>query len=71
MKDLFIVAQAAKNSFDLVYDHLPGWTQSKLTFVPDKDMPPIALRQEMWTALGVEPALVDLVACQLRLQWRE
>ena len=55
--------------FGLLHLHLGPWLSTHFEAVPDEQLPPIEDRAELWTALGLEPDLVDLLANRLRLQW--
>lgn len=70
VQEMFIIVAAVRNSYMLIHQHLAAWLQSKLALVPDSELPPVQTRQELWTALGVEPGLVELLAHKLRLQWK-
>jgi len=71
MNDVFIVVASARNSFGLLLGHLAGWIQSRLALIPDDQLPPTDDRAQLWTALGAEPDLVELLAHELRLQWQD
>ena len=71
MQDMFIVVAAARNSYVLLHQHMALWLQSTIVLIPDNELPPIQDRIELWTALGIEPTLVEVVASELRLQWKD
>ena len=71
MNDIFIVIAAGRNSFGLLHHYLATWLSAKLTFVADELLPPMDDRAAIWTALGAEPALVQQLAFELRLQWKD
>lgn len=69
IQDVFIVVASVRNSFGLLVDHMGRWLHNKVLFVPDDDLPPMQERYELWTALGAEPELAEMLAFELRLQW--
>ena len=71
MQDMFIVVAAARNSYVLLHQHMASWLQSTIVLIPDSELLPIQGRIELWTALGIEPTLVEVVASELRLQWKD
>ena len=71
MNDIFIVIAAVRNSFALLHQYLAPWLSAKLTFVADHLLPPMDDRAAIWTALGAEPALVQQLAFELKLQWKD
>ena len=63
IKDVHIVVESLRNSYDLLVDHLGKWIIASLSF-EDWEFPH---QRELWTALGLEPARVDeFVDLQLR-----
>jgi hypothetical protein len=71
MNDIYIVIAAVRNSFGLLHLYLAPWLSAKLTFVADELLPSMDDRALIWTALGAEPALVQQLAFELRLQWKD
>ena len=69
MGDMYIIVASVRNAYVLLHQHLAHWLQAKLVLVPDHELPPVQERVDLWTALGVDPDLVELLACKLRLQW--
>jgi hypothetical protein len=70
MKGLYIVVESVRNSYGQLLSYLGNWLVRSLQFVPDENLPPIEDRTILWTALGLDPTLVEVLACQLRLQWK-
>ena len=70
MNDVFIVVASARNAFGILHGHLADWLQSKLVLIPDEQLPPTEERAQLWTALGADPDLVQMLAHELRLQWQ-
>ena len=69
MKGLYIVIESLRNSYGQVLSYLGDWIVRSLQFVPDENLPSEEERAVLWTALGLDPTLVDVLACKLRLQW--
>jgi hypothetical protein len=70
MKGLYIVVESIRNSYGQLLSYLGNWIVRSLQFVPDENLPPAEGRTVLWTALGLDPTLVEVLACQLRLQWK-
>ena len=68
MKDMYIAVASVTNSYGLVHGCLGKYLDAHLTLVPDDGCPMAEDLRELWTALGLEPELVETV-CSLRLQW--
>ena len=63
LKDVHIVIESLRNSYDLLVVHLGNWIITSLSF-EDWDF---QHQRELWTLLGLEPDRVDeFVALQLR-----
>jgi hypothetical protein len=71
MKDIYIVVASVINSSDLVCKHLAPWLLAHLDVAPDGDLPPAQDLRELWVALGAEPELVEVLAEELRLSWKD
>ena len=69
-KGLYIVVESLRNSYGQLLQYLGNWVVRSLQFVPDENLPPVEDRTILWTALGLDPTLVEVLACQLRLQWK-
>ena len=69
-KGLYIVVESLRDSYGQLLQYLGNWVVCSLQFVPDESLPPIEDRAILWTALGLDPTLVEALACQLRLQWK-
>lgn len=70
LKDCFLVIESLRNSADLLHRHLGGWLEDRLRFVPEEDLPAPEHLYELWTSLGVEHEVADILATELRLQWK-
>ena len=70
LKDCFLVIEALRKSADLLHRHLGGWLQDRLRFVPEEDLPAPEHLYELWTSLGVEHEAANILATELRLQWK-
>ena len=68
MEDVYIVVASVRNSYGLVHSYLGKYLDACLAFVPDDERPMAEDLRELWTALGLEPELVETV-CTLRLHW--
>ena len=71
MSDIYILIASARNAYGLLHEHLGSWLSGVLTFVPEVDLRPVQVMQEVWTVIGLEPALVQVLAEDLRLCWRD
>ena len=69
LKDLWVVIESLRNSYDMLCDHLGAWIEAKLVFV-DEPLFTDQSRQELWQSLGVEPETVELLTFTLRFEWR-
>ena len=66
LKDLCIVLESLRNSYDLLHGRLAAWVHSKARFVEvdgDDDA-----ERSLWTSLGIEPEVVELLV-RLRLRF--
>ena len=70
MNDVWIIMASARNSFGMVHSYLLPWLNSVVTFVPEDELPPAEDMGVMWSALGLDPNLVELLAGKLRLYWK-
>ena len=64
------MVESLRNSYGQLLQYLGDWVARSLQFVPDENLPPVEDRTILWTALGLDPSLVEVLACQLRLQWK-
>eukprot|EP00974_Lingulodinium_polyedra_P008540 815241-Lingulodinium_polyedra.AAC.1 len=71
MKDAYIVFAAVRNSYGQLYTYLWPWIQDHLQYVAEQDLPPVGERTCLWTSLGLEPAVVEWLADDLKLEWKE
>jgi len=69
MKDVYIIISSVMNSYDLVHGHLAAWLNEHMHFVPADALPHSDQLFSLWTALGVEPELADVLSSDLRLRW--
>ena len=69
MKDMHIILESLRNSSNLIWQSLGAWLGEVLVFKPDTELPEAEVLELLWTALGVEPELVDLLANTFRLTW--
>ena len=69
LKDLFIVMQSLKNSFNLVTERLTPWLALRLIFTDREECPPGHELLDLWTAMGVDPVLAEQLASDMALHW--
>ena len=69
LKDLFIVMQSLKNSFNLVTERLTPWLVRNLIFTDRADCPPAHELLALWTFMGVDPVLAEQVTSDMALHW--
>ena len=69
MKDLWAVFASLRESFDLLETHLALWLDSVLLPTPLDQLPSEEDLVALWTALNVEPRLIDLLASEWHLYW--
>jgi hypothetical protein len=71
LKDVYIVVESLRHCLDLLHGYLGSWLVEHLHFVPDEDLDSVESLQEVWLALGVAPAVIEILAEQLRLRWKD
>ena len=64
------MVESLRDFYGQLLQYLGNWVVRSLQFVPDENLPPVEDRTILWTALGLDPTLVEVLACQLRLQWK-
>ena len=69
-KSVYLVIESLRNAFDLLAMILPSWMASKLAPKEEHELHPEEQLHAVYTALGLDPELVELLACELRLCWR-
>ena len=69
MKDLWVVNASLRNSYDLFLGNIISWIRVHLQPVPADKLPTEEECRELWTALGIEPEMVEVLSVDLRLSW--
>ena len=70
-KNVYLVIESLRSSFDLLAMTLPSWVASKLALKEEHELHPEEQLYAVYTALGLDPELVELLACELRLCWHD
>lgn len=70
MKDIYIVIESLRNSHNLIQRHLRAWIADKVQFADEWSGEESSVMGEMWTTLGVEPAVVEVLVADLQLRWQ-
>ena len=69
LKNVWVVFASLRNSFDLILQHLPQWLPVVVSWTPRDRLPPPDRLTQLWTVLGLDEDLVDLLANDLVLWW--
>ena len=69
LKDIHIVMQSLKNSFDLITERLSPWLICKVAPTSRADCVPDAQLHRQWAALGVDPVLIEQLVTEMALHW--
>ena len=71
MRDLFVAVESLRNSSDLLEQHLGAWVALRRSTRPARSQEWVDVRYVMWSALGISPELVDLLARELQVEWAD
>jgi len=71
LKDVFVVIESLRNCLDLLHGYLGAWLAEHLHFVEEEELDSVDSLQDLWLALGVAPPVVEVLAEELRLRWRD
>ena len=71
MKGLYVVIESLRNSYGQLMAQLGKWILRSLQFVPDDNLPSEEALAILWTALGLDPVLVEVLSSTLRLRWKD
>ena len=71
MRDMYVAVESLRNSADLLSSRMASWVISCLSFVDARDEAWVQEHRELWEALDVDPALVELLAAELQLVWQD
>ena len=72
LKDVYVIVEGILNSMgQLREDHFANWLVSHLSMVPDEQLPAADELRELWTALGADAEVTDILASELRLTHRD
>ena len=69
VRNVHVAVESIRNSMDLIIRHLGLWITRSLRFGPPLTDDEISDRQCLWTCLGLEPDLVDLMSTTLQFHW--
>ena len=69
MRDVYISVEALRNSADLLHSRMNTWLVSVMDFHPARGEDWVGRQRAVWTALGVEADLAELLATELELCW--
>ena len=69
LQNVWIVFASLRNSFDLILQHLPQWLPVVVSWTPRDRLPAPERLTKLWTVLGLDEELVDLLANDLVLWW--
>ena len=69
LKDLWVVVASLRKAYNLILENLVAWISVHLQQVPCEKLPVPQCLQDLRTALGVEPELVEILAEELRMWW--
>ena len=62
MKDMYIIVQSLRDSYQDLVKNLPAWLGSGvLEWRGEEGMPSAMEREDLWMSLGVDSVVVDLV----------
>ena len=64
-----MVIASLRKAYDLLLENLVAWINVHMQPVPCEKLPPSECMHDQWTALGVEPELLEIVASEPRLFW--
>ena len=67
MRDLYISVEALRNSTDLLHSKMNSWIVQRLDFREARGLDWVCRQRDLWTALGVEADIVELLATELEL----
>ena len=70
MRDLYITVESLRNSSDLLSSRICTWILERLAFADGRGMEWEEEQTRLWTVLGIEPDVVDLLVSQLQLCWQ-
>ena len=71
LKDVFVVIESLRNCLDLLHSYLGLWLADHLHFVEEEELNSVDSLQDLWLAIGVAPSVVEILAEELRLRWRD
>ena len=69
IQKIHVAIESLRNSFDLLYTYLGGWIVDHLSIVDPAQLRPADELRAIWTTLGVEPEVVELLSADLRMTW--
>jgi len=67
MRDMYISVEALRNSTDLLHSKMNSWIVQRLDFREARGLDWVCRQRDLWTALGVEADIVELLATELEL----
>ena len=67
MRGIYVGIESLRNSHDLLHSFVGEWVTSRLSFHEGKPLEWQESQQAMWYALGLDPALAELLVNDLQL----
>ena len=71
LRNVHIAVESLRNSTDLLVRHVALWVNRHIRFVSPWATSQMQEWYELWTALGVEPDLCEILSCTLQFRWED
>ena len=69
MRDTYVAVESLRNSADLLSQHMAAWVRARLRLVPPRSAEWMDRQSQLWHSMSVHLETVDVMACQLQLEW--
>ena len=69
MRDLYVSLESLRNSHDLFQRHLSSWVASRMSSRPHRDDEWEEEQRQLWSVLGVDPDIIDIMVHDLQLEF--